>query len=153
VNRSESITRIFLFLLFVYKTTKIFSPFSLRDVDYYKESRLYPTEPAGGFLSSRQKKKKKKKLELGPKREYIDSQDHWLLGLTTGGTDDTVNKVYVHQDGRKRRGTAFNPLPPYGYNNAGLFRQFDTALENPFGNQLGLFGLLRMFGWTNLVMV
>jgi hypothetical protein len=78
-------------------------------VDYYKESRLYPTEPAGGFLSSRQKKKKEKKLELEPKREYIDSQDHWLLGLTTGGTDDTVNKVYVHQDGRKRRGTAFNP--------------------------------------------
>jgi hypothetical protein len=62
-------------------------------------------------VSSRadRKRKKEKKLELEPKREYIDSQDHWLLGLTTGGTDDTVNKVYVHQDGRKRRGTAFNP--------------------------------------------
>ncbi|EFX82500.1 hypothetical protein DAPPUDRAFT_316213 [Daphnia pulex] len=30
------------------------------------------------------------------------------------------------------------PFVNYGYNNAGLFRQFDSALENPFGNQLGL---------------
>ena len=70
-----------------------------------KES-VYPTESAGGLLLSSQKVKKEKEKKQNKKnlsgKIYVEI--YWLI---TGGTDDTVNKVYTSR--QKKEGYSFQP--------------------------------------------